>query len=176
MSATAEAMNTAAPAEVTAAITQFLFEESAALDEQRYDDWFAMLDDDYEYTMPVPMAREDPELPRYSESSVLGWESRGSLEHRFRRYRSEFAWADRPPAFVRHFVSNVRVRAAAADEWEVRSNLFVVRSRMPEPPSVVSAGRIDLVRGTPETGFKLARRTVHLDVEQPTASQLAVLF
>lgn len=176
MSTPARAGGIATP-EVSAAVTQFLFEESAALDEQRYDDWFSLLDDDFDYQAPVPMAREDPELPRYSETSVLAWESRGSLDYRFRRYQSEFAWADRPPAFVRHFVSNVRVSfGEAPGEWVVKSNLLVVRSRMPEPVSIVSAGRVDLLRGSPDGGFKLARRIVYLDAEQPTASQLAVLY
>jgi 3-phenylpropionate/cinnamic acid dioxygenase small subunit len=174
---TMEASSTEAGSEVIAEVSRFLFEESAALDEQRYDDWFAMLDDDFDYRVPVPMAREDPRLPRYSDTSVLAWESRGSLDHRFRRYKSEFAWADRPPAFVRHFVSNVRASSGERPgEWMVKSNLFVVRSRMPEPVSMVSAGREDLLRGSPETGFKLARRIVYLDAEQPTASQLAVLY
>jgi 3-phenylpropionate/cinnamic acid dioxygenase small subunit len=165
------------PAEVTAAITQFLYEESAALDERRHEDWLSMITDDYQYVVPVPMAREDPELPRFSESSVLAWESKSSLEYRFERMKSEFAWAERPPPFLRHFVDNVQV-AGTADpgEWLVKSNLLVVRSRMPEPMAFASAGREDVIRGDVDGGFRLARRTVYLDTETPTASQLGILY
>lgn len=159
------------------AVTEFLYEESAALDEERYEDWLAGLTDDFEYFVPQPLVREDPKLPRYSDSTRLAWESRGSLDTRFERLSSEYAWADRPSPFIRHFVSNVRVQEGASpEEWRVQSNLLVVRSRLPEPTTYVSAGRQDVIRGSPREGFMLARRVVFLDVEIPTAAQLAILY
>lgn len=159
------------------AITQFLYEESAALDEARHEDWLAMVTDDFDYHVPVPISPESPFAPRYSDRTSFSRESKGSLQLRFDRISSEYAWLDRPRHFLRHFVSNVRVTAGERpDEWTAHSNVMVFRSRSSEVDTLATAARIDLVRGTPEDGFLLAHRTVHLDVEVPHASQLVAVY
>jgi hypothetical protein len=52
---------------------------------------------------------------------------------------------------------------------------MVVRSRQPEPPSLSSAGRRDLIVET-ELGLRLQNRVVSLDVEVPTDSQTSVIY
>lgn len=165
------------PAGLGEAIASLLYREADALDDGRWEDWLAMLTGDYEYVVPVPHSREDPDQPRYSERSVLAWESRGSLEYRVRRLSSEFAWSDRPAAFTRHFVSNIQVEPGGhPGEWTVRSNVLVFSSRLPEEPSISSARRIDTVRSDASGRVLLARRRVLLDTESPTSTQLAQLY
>lgn len=161
----------------TMAITQFLFEESAALDEARHEDWLAMVADDFRYHLPIPLSPDSPYADRYSDRTSFSRESKGSLRLRFDRVSSEYAWLDRPRHFLRHFVSNIRVTAGEAqDVWIARSNVLVARSRSTEAPTLATAARIDVIRGSVEVGFLLTHRTVHIDVEVPHASQLVPVY
>jgi 3-phenylpropionate/cinnamic acid dioxygenase small subunit len=156
-------------------LTDFLVAESAALDERRYDDWLAMLTDDFVYEVPVPLSREDPALPQYAEQLYLAHESKSFLAMRFGRVGSDYAWAERPAAFVRHFMSNLRVLEGGDGRWVVATNVLVVRSRLPEPTTLASAGRRDVIVETPD-GLRLQHRTVHLDAELPSDSQTSVIY
>jgi 3-phenylpropionate/cinnamic acid dioxygenase small subunit len=158
-------------------LTDFLVEEAAALDERRYDDWLGLLTDDFVYEMPVPLSREDPALSQYAEGLYLAHESKSFLAMRFSRVGSDYAWAERPAAFVRHFVSNLRVLDHAADggSWTVATNVMVVRSRLPEPTALSSAGRRDVIVETAD-GLRLKHRVVHLDAELPNDSQTSVIY
>ena len=159
-------------------LSAFLMEESAALDERRYDDWLALLAEDFVYEVPVPLSREDPALPQYADGLYLAHESKSFLAMRFARVGSDYAWAERPAAFVRHFVSNVRVLDGGAEEggrWTVASNVLVTRSRLPEPTALSSAGRRDVVVET-GAGLRLQQRVVFLDSELPNDSQTSVIY
>ena len=158
-------------------LLDFLVEESAALDERRYTDWLGMLTDDFVYEVPVPVSREDPGLPQHAEGLYLAHESKSFLTMRFARVESDYAWAERPAAFLRHFVSNLRVLDAGADSgrWTVASNVLVARSRLPEATSLSSAGRHDVILETPD-GLRLQHRIVYLDSELPTDSQTSVIY
>lgn len=160
-------------------LMDFLVEESAALDERRYDDWLDLLTDDFVYEVPVPLSREDPALSQHAEDVFLAHESKSFLRMRFSRVSSDYAWAERPAAFTRHFISNLRVTDSDTSgvhaRWTVATNVLVVRSRLPEPPTLSSAGRRDVIVAT-DDGLRLQHRVVYLDAELPTDSQLSVIY
>lgn len=158
-------------------LLDFLIEESAALDDRRYTDWLGLLTEDFLYEIPVPQSREDPALPQYAEGLFLAHESKSFLTMRFGRVGSDYAWAERPAAFIRHFVSNLRVLDGGAEggRWTVATNVLVARSRLPEATSLSSAGRRDVIVETPE-GLRLQHRTVFLDSELPNDSQTSVIY
>jgi len=161
-----------------AAIVRFVYDEVAILNDERYGEWLGLISEDFDYRMPAPVLRDDPRLPRYHERSLLSWESTASLRLRFQRVDTDWAWADRPPAFHRRHVTAVRVRPAttgSTDEWEVESDVLVFRSRAPEDPTITSAKRVDTLR---DVGGRLclARRTVYIDLDRPKLSQISVLF
>lgn len=160
-------------------LLDFLVEESAALDERRYADWLELLTDDFVYELPVPVSREDPGLPQHAEGLYLAHESKSFLSMRFARVESDYAWAERPGAFLRHFVSNLRVLADGAangdGRWTVVTNVLVARSRLPEVTSLSSAGRRDVIVETAD-GLRLQHRTVYLDSELPNDSQTSVIY
>lgn len=160
-----------------AEIHDFLIEESAALDDHRWADWLDLLTDDFLYLVPVPRSREDPALAPYSEDTYLAHESKSFLAMRFDRIKSDFAWAERPAGFGRHFVSNLRVRDCdeQAATWSVSTNVLVTRGRLPEPMTLSSAERRDTIVRI-EDGWRLARRVVLLDTEVPTDSQLGGIY
>lgn len=163
--------------ELRAEIEEFLVREADLLDSGQYAQWLDLLHPSFLYRVPVALAREDPAQSPYDDVLEYANESKSFLEMRFRRIASDFAWAERPAAMVRHFVSNFRIRPESGDTeaYQVRTNVLVVRARLPEVPVIATAGRIDrLVRQ--DGALLLAERVVHLDAEVPTESQLGVIF
>lgn len=75
------------------AVVAFIRHETHLLNSERYDEWLGLLTDDFEYRMPMPVLRDDPTQPRYSDVSLLAWESVRSLTLRFERILTDFAWA-----------------------------------------------------------------------------------
>lgn len=155
----------------------FLIEEAALLDSRRYAQWLDLLDEDFIYRVPVPLSREDTELTPYDDTMEYANESKSFLQMRFDRIRSDFAWAERPVAYTRHFVTNLRVLEEGSlgpGSWTISTNVLVVRSRLPEPPVMSTAERRDVVI---EAGGRLLlrSRTVYLDTEVPNESQLGVI-
>ena len=95
---------------------------------------------------------------------------------RFVRFSHDHAWSERPLAFIRHFVSNLRILDQIEDQqWTVATNVLVTRARLPEPTTICTAGRRDVIVATPE-GLRLKHRAVFLDTELPTDEQLGVIY
>ncbi|WP_131105953.1 aromatic-ring-hydroxylating dioxygenase subunit beta [Ornithinimicrobium sufpigmenti] len=157
-------------------IEQFLYQESHLLDSNRQGEWLDLLHDEFVYRLPVPVAREEPSQPQHDPVLEYANESKSFLSMRFHRIDSDFAWAERPSAYVRHFVSNVQVETEVEGRaWTVSSNVLVSRSRLPDPPSVASARRVDRIVRQGER-LLLRERVVYLDTEVPTDSQLGSIF
>lgn len=161
------------------AVIRFLLHEATLLNEQRWDDWLALITDDFEYRMPSPCVRDDPTQPQYDEEALLSWESAASLRLRFERIASDFAWADRPPPKERRHVTSARVVAEEEDvrgrELVVASDVLVARSRRPDGVHLVSAGRRDRVRFV-DGSWRLAARRVYIDLERPSVAQISMLY
>ena len=158
------------------AVEEFIRSETDLLNQERYEEWLDLLTDDFDYRMPTPVLRDDPAQERYSSKSLLAWESTHSLKLRFQRIFTDFAWADRPPAFHRRHLTAIRVAATDSEtEWEVSCDEPVFRSRAPEGTHIVSALRKYKVRVTGES-LKLAQRNVFIDIDRPGLGQIALLF
>lgn len=169
-------MKTTVAVELHRQIEQFLVDEADLLDTNRHAEWLDLLHDDFIYRVPVPIAREEPTQDRYDALLEFANESKSFLSMRFARVDSDFAWAERPAAFIRHFVSNVRVEVLVEDQaWRVRTNVMVIRARLPEPPVLASAGRVDRIE-LHDGRLLLCERVVHLDTEHPNDSQISSIF
>lgn len=156
-------------------IERFLVRESALLDSNRHSEWLALLDDNFVYRVPVPIAREEPDQSRYDDVLEFANESKSFLTMRFSRVSSDYAWAERPSAYTRHFVSNFQVEPDGDNAWTVRTNVLVVRARLPEDPVMATAERVDRIERH-AGGLLLHERTVYLDAEVPNESQLGVIY
>src|SRR5215470_13497571 len=100
--------------ELDAVLGTFLTEESAALDERRYEDWHGLLDDGFIYQVPVPLVREDPSLATHSDRALLFEATKKVLSMKLGRVGLQYAWSDRPGGVTRHFISSVRAFATDA--------------------------------------------------------------
>src|SRR5690606_7592247 len=116
--------------EVYNRILETLYDEAAALDERRFDDWVALLTEDLIYTAPIRLTRSGPNKDRDVMRTMMHFdENYQSILMRTGRL-TKSAWAEDPPSRTRRFVTNVRVaECEAAGEYEVSSYLYVERSR-----------------------------------------------
>ncbi|TFV91513.1 3-phenylpropionate/cinnamic acid dioxygenase subunit beta [Blastococcus sp. CT_GayMR16] len=156
---------------------RWLVDEAWLLDLQSYDEWLALLTDDIHYLMPVRVTTAlgagydtSPGMAHFDEDKY-------SLSRRVARFQTEHAWTEDPPSRLRHHLSNVRTFATEdADHLVVESATLLFRSRGDvREGSLVSAGREDLLRRTPE-GWKLARRTILVDDSVIRMQNLAIFL
>jgi phthalate 3,4-dioxygenase subunit beta len=153
---------------------QFLVEEAALLDAADYPGWLDLLTEDIRYVMPVRVttARGAP------VSNGMGHfdEDLYALRKRVQRLATDHAWTEDPPSRTRHFVTNVRTFRAEGDDLRVESALLLFRSRGDtREPSLISAGRTDVLRATPD-GLRLARREITVDESVLRTQNLAVFL
>jgi phthalate 3,4-dioxygenase subunit beta len=160
---------------------QFLVEEAALLDAADYGGWLELVCEDIRYVMPV----------RVTTARGAGFDSLAGMGHfdedmyalrkRVQRLATEHAWTEDPPSRTRHFVTNVRTFRAGPGpgqraELRVESALLLFRSRGDtREPSLISAGRADLLRESPD-GLRLARREITVDESVLRTQNLAVFL
>ncbi len=116
------------------AILETLFNEAAALDERRFDDWTAMLATDLIYTAPIRLTRTGPTRDRDVMRSMFHFDDDyNSILMRIGRLHKS-AWAEDPPSRCRRFITNVRVAECGTEvEYKFVSYLFLERSRGDNP-------------------------------------------
>jgi phthalate 3,4-dioxygenase beta subunit len=143
---------------------QFLVEEAHLLDERRFHDWLALLTDDIRYVAPVRVTTPDPGRATTLSGLDHFHEDLHSLRQRVERFGSGHAWTEDPPSRVRRYVTNVRTfESDGAGELRVESSVLVTRSRGDDRPTdLVPAGRVDVLRATPD-GLRLAFRRILFD-------------
>ncbi len=159
------------------ALLETLYDEAAALDERRFDDWTAMLDAELIYTAPIRLTRTGPNRDRDVMRTMFHFdEDYGSILMRTGRLQKS-AWAEDPPSRCRRFVSNVRVgERETAGEYEVVSYLFLERSRGDNPENErLTAERRDVWRDVDGT-YKLVKREIIVDQAVLGMSNLAVFL
>jgi 3-phenylpropionate/cinnamic acid dioxygenase small subunit len=160
-----------------AACADFLDDEAAALDENRLDDWLAMLHPDIDYRVPIRLSRERAAGLALSEGGYHLFEDHASLRTRVERLATDYAWAEDPPSRTRRFVSNVRVFAVEGeDDLVVRSALMLYRECLDHSrPEMLCGARDDRLRPA-EDGLRLVRRVVVLDHTVLGTHNLSVLL
>jgi 3-phenylpropionate/cinnamic acid dioxygenase small subunit len=158
-------------------ILETLYDEAAALDERRFDDWVAMLHPELVYTAPIRLTRTGPNRDRDVVRTMKHFDDDyNSILMRTGRL-GKSAWAEDPPSRCRRFVTNVRVaETETPDDYEVVSYLFVERSRGDNWVNErLTAERRDLWRLADE-GYRLARREIIVDQSTLSMSNFAIFF
>ncbi len=158
-------------------LLETLYDEAAALDERRFDDWVAMLTEDLVYQAPIRLTRTGPNRDRDVMRTMFHFdEDYGSIQMRTGRLEKS-AWAEDPPSRCRRFVTNVRIgECDAAGEYEVVSYLFLERSRGDSPDNEsATAERRDVWREV-DGAYKLSRREIIVDQSVLGMSNFAVFL
>ena len=158
-------------------LLETLYDEAAALDERRFDDWVALLAKDLIYQAPIRLTRTGVNLDRDVMRTMFHFdEDYNSILMRTGRLQKS-AWAEDPPSRCRRFITNVRVAACEIDgEYEVVSYLYLERSRGDNPHNeTLTAERRDVWRAG-EQGFTLARREIIVDQSVLGMSNLAIFL
>lgn len=159
------------------ALLETLYDEAAALDERRFDDWTAMLAEDLIYQAPIRLTRTGKTRDLDVMRTMFHFdETHESIMMRTGRLQKS-AWAEDPPSRCRRFVTNVRVgECDAAGEYEVVSYLFLERSRGDSPDNeTATAERRDVWRDV-DGAYKLARREIIVDQSVLGMSNFAVFL
>lgn len=160
------------------ALTRRLYHEARLLDEERFEDWLALLCEDVSYSMALGSRRfrADRSAPLAVGSGVVFNENLARLKLRIDRLRSGFVWAEDPPNFVRRVVSNVELeRAKTANEAIVYSVIVIHRNRIDGLTRLLTAGRTDRWREG-DDGWCLAAREIVLDHAVLPDSNVNVFF
>ncbi len=158
-------------------LLETLYDEAAALDERRFDDWTAMLAQDLLYQAPIRLTRTGANRDRDVARTMFHFDDDyASILMRTGRLQKS-AWAEDPPSRCRRFITNVRIgECEAVGEYEVVSYLYLERSRGDNPDTEhMTAERRDLWRDV-DGVYKLARREIIVDQSVLNMSNFAVFL
>jgi 3-phenylpropionate/cinnamic acid dioxygenase small subunit len=160
-------------------VEQFLYEEAAMLDDRRYEEWLALLEDDMTYVMPLNTDRLRRDAKRFKVPNEINLfdDNLERLKIRVRRIRSGTAWSEDPRSRARHTVSNIQIAAGAQPgEIEVTSVFLVYVSRMDEAATIFSGKRLDTLRRSAEGQLRMASRYIIGDQSVIPSNNLTIFF
>ena len=178
-------------ADILRSIAQFLYREARLLDERRFHDWLQLFTDDIRYSMvaranryprsskaiaildPASFAEED-----LDNADALGLfdEDIRTLTARVARLDTGMAWAEDPPSWTRHLITNIEVvPEAAGPDVTAYSNFIVYRSRGETEQDFYVGTRKDRLRPI-GNAWKIACRRMVLDQNVLTAKNLSIFF
>lgn len=155
---------------------EFLATETKLLDERRFREWFALLDDDIVYHVPLRQARLefDKEVPA-GAFRIL--DTKSHIETRIKRLESGAAWAETPPSRTLRVVGSLIVETTdRPDVIVAESALLLYRQRgHDDRGDVIPVRRRDHLRLTP-AGVRLLRRDALITEAVLTTPNLGVFL
>lgn len=139
----------------------FLAREAKLLDERRFEEWYATLDDDLTYTVPIRLAKLD-----YTQEHQPGAyrisDDKGLIRVRIDRLLSGHAWAEVPPSRTLRVVGSVIAQRLGDDRIAVESAMILYRQRGHDNlGDVIPVRREDELRLTAD-GPRLLKRTAFI--------------
>ena len=184
-------------------IEDFLYHEAELLDNRQFNEWLDLIAEDIRYFMPIRRNVKfgEQERENTSDKSDISWfdEGKVTLAGRVRQINTGLHWAEEPLSRVCHIISNIQVgelmpagsrqRDEGADvkdggvadlkrgdEVRVQSRFFVYRNRLQDETDLFVGRRDDILRRDPETGWKIAKRTILLEQNVLLAKNVTIFF
>lgn len=150
-------------------IEQFLFHEARLLDQQRFEDWFALYAEDATYWVPLEQGQSDA-----LETSSIIRDDKALLALRVRQARHPRAHARLPLARTVHQVGNVMVLGETSAGIEVASTLQLTefRSEKQRLWSALVEHRLRRTAG----GLRIVHKRVDLVNSEGELDGIAILF
>lgn len=159
-------------------VEQFLYEEAALLDAQKYQEWLELVAEDIHYWMPIrrTVTRSDiaHEFTKPGDMAFFD-DDRSLLEMRVKKLMASSAWSEDPPSRSRHFVSNVRIVEVSGDEVTIDVCFHLYRTRLNSETDSWIGRRTDVLRRH-GSSFRLARRHIFLDQTVILSKNMSTLF
>lgn len=143
-------------------IEQFLYREARLLDNERWDEWLALMAEDIHYWMPTMenRRRADKNGSYAVDRGALYNDNLLDLTRRITRFKQPTAWAEDPATRHTHVVSGIEVyQGAVPGEYIVHSTFVNYRSRVEKDNDLLVGRREDVLRQC-DGGFKIARRKI----------------
>lgn len=143
-------------------IEQFLFREARLLDNERWDDWLALMAEDIHYWMPTMenRRRSDKHSAYAEDRGALYNDNLQDLTRRITRFKQPSAWAEDPATRHAHVVSGVEAfQGEVEGEYVVHSTFVNYRSRVEKDNDLLIGRRQDVLRAD-GSSFKLVRRQI----------------
>jgi benzoate/toluate 1,2-dioxygenase beta subunit len=149
-------------------IENFLYREARLMDENAYDEWFALWADDALYWVPANADDIDP----MRHVSIV-YEDKPHLEDRIERLKSGAAYAQDPKSRMRRLISNIEIEEGENGEVTVYSNFNLTELRRSQQRTF--AGRT-IHKLRPEgSSFKITYKKVLLVNNDEVISNLTFL-
>jgi benzoate/toluate 1,2-dioxygenase beta subunit len=149
-------------------IENFLYREARLMDENAYDEWFALWTDDALYWVPANADDIDP----LRHVSIV-YEDKARLEDRIERLKSGVAYAQDPKSRMRRVISNIELEEGETGEVIVYSNFNLTELRRSQQRTF--AGRTIHKLRPDGNSFKIAYKKVLLVNNDEVISNLTFL-
>lgn len=159
-------------------IERFYRREARLLDEERHQDWYALLADDLFYWMPLRenRFRRDKRAPFDPDSMALFDDRKADIAVRIGRLSSNLAWTEDPPTRHLYLISNVEAfETDAPGEFEAHSAFVQYRNRSEHDEAILVGRRRDILRQTSD-GFQIVRRMILLPQSVLLTKNLSAFF
>jgi ethylbenzene dioxygenase subunit beta len=146
-------------------IQQWLYREARLLDDERFQDWLALLAPEIHYWLPLRenrFRRDRRPAPTPATSASVFNDDFDDLALRIKRFDTGLVWSEDPAPRVCRSVSNVEVEEddAAAGTLRVHSHVAILRSRRQDEEVTFTARREDRFRRI-DGHWKLAQRHIY---------------
>jgi ethylbenzene dioxygenase subunit beta len=167
----------ASPIEL-AQVEAFYNAEARLLDEERYDEWYALLADDLFYWMPLRENRfRKDSRPEISAMNMAFFdEDKADIAVRLGRLSSGLVWTDDPPTRHVYVISNVELfDTNIKGEFEAHSVFVQYRNRSEHDTAVLAGRRRDLLRSV-GAGYQIVNRLMLLPQSVLLTKNLTVFF
>lgn len=158
-------------------VSAWLYREAELLDNRRESEWLeTMVHPSISYRVPLRQTVRRVSGLGFVEGAHHLDETLGTLKTRIARLSTDYAWGEDPPARARHFVTNIQVGKRTDAGLEVRSSVLLARSRGDQTQLAMLAGDRHDILVEDGDSFRLAARTVWLDLSVIETPNLAVIF
>ncbi|MDB5699230.1 MAG: 3-phenylpropionate dioxygenase [Alphaproteobacteria bacterium] len=151
--------------ELISLLEQTLYREARLRDQERYDEWVAMLAEDIHYHMPgIETRYRRDRTDQVTDLTRMAFYNDGleDLLKRLARLKTGTAWSEDPPTRYTHLITNIEVETTERDgEYRVFSNFLAYRNRNERDQETLIGSREDIWRAS-GGGFILSKRLILL--------------
>lgn len=166
-------------------VEDFLYAEAELIDARRFDDWLALLTDDFRIFMPITrnVRYDQSDREKTRERADIAWfdEGKETIRQRVLQIATGLHWAEEPRSRTVHMISNVRLidtppEEAGSRTVTVASAFMVYRNRGQDETDYMIGRRKDVLIKTAEEGWKVRRREVDLAQSVLLSKNLTTFF